>query len=233
MPRTADADGPDLTVAPTEPPQLKAVATTISQMPERLGCDVAWWGSNDGEDCLWGVQRKELKDLIASVQDGRIAREIAQMNASIPMPLIVIEGKIQFDTNGNLMWNSWGRDFTRAQWYGMLWGMMNEGARVLFTKDINETVQFVQMYAQWTTKQRHGSLMRRPGPFNAWGKTTNEDFAIHLLEGFDGLGREKAKSIIKHFEGVPLQWTVTEKQLVEVPGVGKVIAKKLMEALGG
>lgn len=219
-------------VAPTEPPKLKRIATTISLLPERYGCDVVWWGKHEGVDALWGIQRKELKDFIASIGDGRLSREIAQMRAGgIPIPIIFIEGKVQFDTQGNLMWNSWGQEFTRSQFKGMLWSIMAEGAHIDYTKDISETTELVQLYATWSMKMKHTSIMRRPGPVGLWGKADNIDFAVHLLQGFDVLGSERAKAVIKHFGGVPLTWTVTEKQLMEVPGVGKGIASKLIAAL--
>ncbi len=222
----------ELFVAPTEPRQLKAIATTVSLLPEKFGCDVVWWGKHHGEDQMWGVQRKELKDLLASIQDGRISKELAQMRAGgIPLPIIVIEGKVQFDSNGNLMWNSWGKDWTRAQFKGMLWSLMNEGAHIDYTKDIGETVDLVKMFAQWSQKAKHGSAMKRPTAFNPWGHATNEDWAVHLLQGFDVLGIERAKAVIKHFGKVPLQWEVTVEQLMEVPGVGKKIAEGLINAL--
>lgn len=217
-------------VAPTEPAQLKAIATQISLVSERIGSDVAWWGQWEGEPQLWGVQRKELKDLIASVSDGRLAREIAQMKG-LPVPMIIIEGKVQFDTQGNLLWNSWGQDFTRAQFKGMLWSIMSEGVHIEYSKDINETVELVKLFAKWSMKAKHTSMMRRPGPFSPWGKPGNEDYAIHLLQGFDVLGQQRAKDLVKHFGEVPLRWTVTEKELMEVPGIGKKIAQSLMAAL--
>ncbi len=105
------------------------------------------------------------------------------------------------------------------------------GVHVDFTAGIDETVEYVEMLARWSVKDKHQSLLRRPGPVNMWGKATNADFAHHLLQGFDGVGLDKAKAIVAKFGGVPLMWTVTEKQLTSVPGVGKVIARRLMEAL--
>jgi len=219
-------------VAPTEPKQLKAIAAQVTLLPEKYGCDVCWWGKHDGEDAMWGVQRKELRDLIASVGDGRLAKEVAQMRAGgIPIPIIIIEGKIQFDNNGNLQWNSWGQEFTRAQFKGMLWSLMYQGARIEYTRDVVETVELVKMFAHWSVKAKHTSMMKRPTAFSPWGKASNDDWAVHLLQGFEVLGIERAKAVIKHFGGVPLQWTVTEEQLMEVPGIGKGIAAKLIEAL--
>lgn len=221
-------------VAPTEPKQMKELAADggqITLLPEKHGVDVCWWGKYHGEDALWGVQRKELKDLLASVTDGRLAREVAQMKGSIPLPIVFIEGKIQFDLNGNLVWNSWGQEYTRAQFKGILWSLMHEGVHIEYTKDVNETVNMIRLYAQWSQKLKHTSIMKRPTPFNPWGKPGNVDYEVHLLQGFDVLGQQRAKDLIKHFGGVPLQWTVTEQELMKVPGIGKKIAQSLMAAL--
>jgi len=227
---------PELIVAPTEPPKLKAIAAQVSLLPERYGCDVIWWGKHDlgngPEDVMWGVQRKELKDFIASVQDGRLAKEIGQIRASgIPIPTVIVEGKIRWTTDGKLIWNSFGQEITHAQWNGMLWSLQREGLHVTHTTSLDETIEYVQLYSRWSSKTKHTSLMRRPTAFNAFGNAGNEDWAIHLLQGFQPLGVDRAKAIIKHFKGVPLQWTVTKEQLMEVPGIGAKIAKELIEAL--
>lgn len=216
-------------VAPTERNELKnLIGNTgdISMLPERLGCDVAWRAHGE----WWGVQRKELKDLIQSIGDGRLAREIAQMK-HLPLPMILIEGKIHFDAQDNLMWNSRGQTITREQWRKILLSIRDHGIHVDFTQNSLDTSQYVSMLAKWSTKGKHQSLIRRPGPVNYWGKTTNVDFAHHLLQGFDGIGLDRAKAIVDHFGGVPLEWTCTEKELVAVPGLGKITAKKLIEAL--
>lgn len=222
----------ELIIAPTEPPRLKEIAAQVSLLPERYGCDVIWWGKHQGEDVLWGVQRKELKDFIASVQDGRLAKEVGQIRASgIPIPMVIIEGTVKYSNSGNLIWNSYGQEITVNQWNGMLWSLQNEGVHVTYTKDLTHTVEYIKRYAEWTCKTKHSSLMRRPTAFSPFGVASNEDWAVHLLQGFQALGVDRAKAIIKHFGGVPLQWTVTKKELLEVPGIGPKIAEDLIKAL--
>ena len=85
--------------------------------------------------------------------------------------------------------------------------------------------------ADWSMKDRHNSMMRRPGPQTPWGSVTDEDWALHLLQSFDGLGLEKARALKKHFGGVPMNWACTEEELRDVPGIGKVLAARLIGAL--
>lgn len=218
-------------VAPTEPPTIKTLIGSdgvVSMLPEHHGCDVVWYVRG----VMWGVQRKELKDFIQSVGDGRLAKEIAQMKASgIPMPMVLIEGKVQWNNDDTLKWNSRGQTFTKAQWRGILWSIRSEGIHIDFTSSMLDTVEYIQTLARWSEKDKHQSIMRRPTPGNYWGKATNEDYAVHLLQGFDGVGIDRAKAIVRHFGGVPLDWTVTEKELMQVPGLGKVLAQRLLAAL--
>lgn len=195
-------------------------------LPERYGCDVLW----RARDQWWGIQRKELSDFIASIQDGRLTREVAMMK-SVALKVIVIEGRIMYTADDILMYNKRASSFTRAQFEGYVMSLMEKDVHVVHTANTQDTARWTKLFAQWTTKPRHASLERRPGPTSPWGNITDEDWAIHLLQGFDGLGSEKAKAIIKHFGGVPLTWTITEQQLMEVPGIGKVMARRMVNAL--
>ncbi len=195
-------------------------------LPERYGCDVLW----RAQDAWWGVQRKELADFVASIQDGRLAREVAMMKP-LPLKVVALEGRIMYTSDDMLTYSRRAQSFTRAQFEGFIMSLMEKGVHVVHTTGTQDTARWIKLYAQWTAKPRHASLERRPGPVSPWGHITDEDWAIHFLQGFDGLGSEKAKAIIKHFKGVPLQWTVTEKQLMEVPGIGKGMARKMMNAL--
>ena len=57
-----------LIVAPTEPLQLRAIADRVHMLPESYGCDVLVFAGG----LKIGVQRKELRDMLASLDDGSI-----------------------------------------------------------------------------------------------------------------------------------------------------------------
>ena len=232
-PRVKPREAPELPafiLAPTERhPALLALvageAGTVSMLPEKYGCDVAW----RAQDEWWGVQRKEIADFIASIQDGRLAREVAMMK-HLPMRIVVIEGRIQWTTDGELLIGKRATRVTKMQFLGMQWSLQGLGVNVAFTESAYGTAEYIEGLAKWSTKARHSSIMRRPGPVAIWGTVNDEDWALHLLQSFDGLGMEKCKAILKHFGGVPMDWSVTEKEMMEVPGIGKVLARRLMQA---
>lgn len=223
------ADEPDIFVAPSErDPNIRGLASRFSNLPERYGCDVIW----RAQDEWWGIQRKEVKDFFASVTDGRLAVELAQMRGHLAIPLVVIEGKMIWSSDGILMHSTYGQSITKQMFHGMLFSITYEGANVFFTDNTAGTADIVRSMAIWSRKENHNSMRRRPGatPSSIWGKADNEDWARHLLQGFPGIGPEVASAILRHFGRVPLRWDCEPSDLVRVPGIGKTRAKTLIDA---
>lgn len=209
----------------------EGVEAQVSTLPEQYGVDFLWRGLGGWR----GVQRKEFRDLYASMRDGRLSREIGQMKARVQGPLVVVEKPPQWTRDGGLVdAGHRGRmqDFTHAVWVGMHASLLAEGIGVLLAADASETARTVVQLYRWGQKQRHGLATARPGPVSAWGTASNREWGIHLLQGFPGIGAGTAGAIYDHFGGVPLEWRVTVKELMGVPGIGKKRAEQMVRALG-
>jgi ERCC4-type nuclease len=87
------------------------------------------------------------------------------------------------------------------------------------------------MLAKWSEKPEHNSLSKRSNPRSSWGHVENKDWGVHLLQSFEGVGVDKAAAIWDHFGGVPFSWQVTEKELCQVPGIGKTLAQRMINAM--
>lgn len=218
-------------VAPTEPAALKALGT-VSLLPEAFGVDVIWHAKGGG---LAGVQRKEVGDLIASVRDGRLGKELAQMQR-LKHRMLVVEGRVEWTTDRKLM-RGWS-DFTEAQWRGVMWTVQNRGCWIVATADVPDTVRCVVQWAAWLAKDRHSGLRTRGGiekGDGGWGRPGNRDFEVHLLMGLPGVGGETAERMLDTFGVLPIKWRdgIVDGvgDLERVVGVGKKKAKKMWEAL--
>lgn len=215
-------------VAPTEPTQLKSLGT-VNMMPERFGVDYLW----PAHGAWAGVQRKEVSDLLASATDGRLAKELSQMEPLIHR-WVVIEGTVRFTGEGELMMGrARGKPWSRDQWEGMVASIQQRGCWLASSSDVRDTGRVIGILQRWSRKEKHTSLTGRPGPVSLWGRPGSRDWAIHLLQGFEGIGPELATRIIDTFGGVPMQWTVDEAALRGIEGLGPKKVKKLMEALNG
>lgn len=224
---------PIVLVSPAEPASVKECMDVAfrdgwesSSLTERYGVDFLW----RTRGTYWGIQRKAVPDFLASMRDGRVTREVAQMRTKVSMPMLVIEGRMEWSMDGQLLGTRY--DITRDQWRALMFSLASQGVTVETTHTPAQTVEFVVAFSRWTEKAKHTSLTARPKLVDApWGKPGNRDWGVFLLQGFDGIGPEVAGAIYDHFGGLPLEWTVTEKELLAVPGLGKGRVKKLMELL--
>lgn len=214
-------------VSSTEPPSLLTLGT-VSTFPEQHGVDFYFVANK----CKVGIQRKELSDLIASLEDGRLAKEIMQMG-NLDYKILIVEGQPRFTGGGVLMGRDYGSTWTHAQLMGALWSVQLKGLWVQWTTHINNTREAIELLELWFKKERHDSLERRPGPTSIWGsKPTDEEYGSYVLQSLPGVGPELSKRIYRRY-GLPLEWTITIEDLADIPGIGKAKADKMIRAING
>lgn len=209
-------------VSPAEPSNLRQIGET-SGLPEQYGADFLITTSEG----FVGVQRKEVRDLVASIRGDRIARELGQSSALV-RTVLVVEGDWGWTRSGD---SRIVPGFLRAQYDGFCLSIQNHGWWILTTDSMAGTATLIRQVQNWFQKGSHNSLAGRPNHRGLWGTASNRDWAVHLLQSFDGIGVEQAGRIWDHFEGVPLAWTVDKDAMMGVPGIGKGRAEKLMGAL--
>lgn len=212
-------------VSPAEPQRLRQ-GRKVSPLCESRGADFLFVAHGQ-----WvGIQRKEIQDFIASLTDGRLQKELAQLQ-SCPNRVLILEGKIQWTTEGEMLGKGYGRTWTRKQWRGVLWGIRAKGIWIEYTDDISDTLNTLDWIEQWFTKDTHGSLDRRPGPMSLWGHPSNEDYQRHIIMGLPGVGPELADRICRTFNGVPFGWRIAKEELLQVPGIGIKKAETIYNCL--
>lgn len=212
--RVAEADG---------------IRVVSSGLPEPRGVDFLWL---DAQGDWRGVQRKELHDFLASLDDGRLAREIAQMNAHVTMPTLVLEGRLQY-ANGTLMTKGWTRNVTYGSLQRRLLTIADRNVSIFFTNEASQTAEWIMAYYTWSMQESHETASHRPKPTNDWGKLTNADWQVHLLQGLDGVGAKTARAIIETLGRCPLRVDATVEELMTVPGVGRATARKIIHSING
>lgn len=220
-------------IAPSEPIQLKAVQTgpPIGMFnPEKFGCDVIWFVNG----VVHGCQRKETSDLLASLADGRIEREVALMEEKLAgRSMLIIEGQWRWTTDGFLL-DAYNSKFNKSALWGIEWSLQRKGIWVMRTRNLDETVELVKAFPRWASKPSHTSLDRRPkakGQFGTGDKASYRRRGVHLLQSFESVGPTTAERIFDYFERVPLRWTVDAGELAKVPGIGRPTAQKLIDSL--
>jgi len=198
---------------------------------EPLGVDYCWMP--DHSDAWYGIQRKELHDFIASVNDGRLAKEIAQMKAAIMYPVLAFEGKVQLTNDGQVITK---RQAPNVAWSALLKQFLtisSHGVQIMFTNSATATAELIVVAYEWSRNVNHSTGATRPMPANDWGALTNRDFQVHMLQGIDGIGRKTAQDIIDTLGRCPLRVDATMEELLGVPGIGELTARKIIETING
>lgn len=211
-------------VSSAEPASLRTLGT-YSPLPEQMGADFLI-------PCplgMVGVQRKEIHDLIASRGDGRLARELAQMK-QLDQAILLVEGKLRWTSDGLLSTSR--TKWTRAMHLGLLLSIQSNGVWVTSSESLQDSREYLSHLESWMMKENHKGINIRPKPQTKWGQLNDRDFGIHVLQSFDSIGPGVAGAIFDRF-GVPMKWTVTQKDLETVPGVGPKRAAKMYRTLNG
>lgn len=198
-----------------------------STLPETYGVDFLWFAQ--GNTC--GAQRKTCADLIASIRGDRIAREMAQMK-ELHRAVIVIEGEWRWGRDGAANLKGYDHRFLRSQYDGIVMSLQANGIWVLTSPSINGTISLLRQLEGFMTRESHTSLFVRPKSRGLWGTWRDKDWACHLYQSFPGVSIGTASALYDTV-GLPLRWTVTEDDLLAVPGVGKKRAHALIGALDG
>jgi ERCC4-type nuclease len=199
-------------------------------LPERYGADVLVVVEGRGK---LAIQRKTLPDdLLASLEDGRLARELPLL-AQAEYPVLIVEGQPKWTADGHLMQTRASR-WTKPQIRNLLRSVWRtHGIAVEQTVDINDTASAVLELEAWFRKDVHRSLLTRPKSMakDSWGLSSKRDRARYLLQGFEGVGAAKAEAIFDHFGRIPLAWTVSLEQMTEIQGIGPKLAHSLFKTL--
>jgi ERCC4-type nuclease len=205
-----------------------AITSTI---PEQKGADVLVY-TNQG---LIGIQVKEApNDFLASIVDGRLARETSLLSACT-FKLLLLRGRFKYWPDGrvSLPGRREASRFTEKQVRGILFDIKYvKGVDYDYVDDYEDVVAYVKHLDLWMNKDTHLALFNRPGgPKGTWIVPSAEEMQSWLLQGFEGIGPAIADSIIGHFGRLPLAWTCSLEELMRVPKLSSKRAQYLWNFL--
>lgn len=210
-------------VSPAEPDPFKSLGIS-SSVTEGLGCDFLIHSPVFGRV---GIQRKELKDLVASLSDDRFSREVVQMK-ELEVGIWLLEGRPTWSSDGQLM--SSRTPFLRDQLDGLRFNLLSQGFWVLHSDSIQDSMRLLSQLERWLKKKSHSTLNRRSSARGVFGVADTQEWQIHFLQGLPGVGYDRAAAIRAHYAGLP--FTLRSGVVLEdVPGVGKKTAQRIREVL--
>ncbi len=202
----------------------------------------------DDRPVLVGVEFKKIDDLIRSLNDHRLTGfQLPGMMDFFEITYLLVEGLWTATERGELVvWNGKAKRYQPPAFGSRPWSysalasrlMTLEDAkvRVAFTGDMRGTVAWLaSLYNRWsrswdshrTLEGIHLKPLEADNPLTAgFFKPTRKMRALSGLA--DGIGFTKARAIADHFKSIKRAINASRKQWEEVPGVGKVLADRIV-----
>ncbi|MCH7401069.1 ERCC4 domain-containing protein [Belliella kenyensis] len=168
------------------------------------------------------VERKSISDFCISLKDGRFFKQAAKLsNSNIPA-CIIIEGR------KNVLK---GIGFSKNALQAILLSVsLIFKIPVLRSKSQEETVKIMLQSFRQLTKDRLADYKFNPRWKPKFNRQKSDKFLkqkVHILEGFPGIGADKAEQLIKHFGSLQHVFNAPESELLKVVGIGKSTVEKM------
>jgi Fanconi anemia group M protein len=162
------------------------------------------------------AERKTRADFESSIVDGRLFSQLPNLVSNYGRVVIIVEGT---DGAGRV-----GRNAILGAYASII---ADFGASLMFTRDMEATAELVFHLA------KHEQLAKKqPMRIYAKRKTfTPSQSARAMVETLPMVGPKSAKALLKHFGTVEAIAAASERDIAEVPGVGKKRAKVIRQLL--
>lgn len=165
------------------------------------------------------VERKSVRDLVASVYDSRIFSQAAKISASYAKPYLLVEGDSKEVA---------GLAANLKSFYGAIAHVtLAYGLRVLYTADASETaIALAELLGQ--ARAKPGVLGRAEAPPKGKSLTQQQ---LYLVSSVPGVGRRLAERLLSKY-GTPRRvLSLTAGEMALTKGIGWRRAEKIKSIL--
>jgi ERCC4-type nuclease len=192
-----------------------------SAIPEALvaaGLDVELTDLPVGDYVLGpglAVERKGPADLGASIRDGRIFDQAVRLQSAFPQAVLLVEGEPRW--------------IAEDAWRGAVCRLVEDGFTVLHSLDVEDSAAWLVRLAK--RARRAAPTVRTEGPRRAPRHPSAQ--AEVMLSVVPGISRTMARSLLAAYGSVEAVAAAAPRELRRHPGIGRVRADRLAEALRG
>lgn len=192
--------------------------STIPEALSAAGLDVRLTDLPVGDYVLGpglAVERKGPHDLGASIRDGRIFDQAVRLQSAFPQAVLMIEGE--------------PRGIVEDAWRGAVCRLVEDGFTVLHSLDAEDSAAWIVRLAK--RARRTAPTARSEGPRRAPRHPSAQ--AEVMLSVVPGISPTMARSLLAAYGSLAAVAAAAPDGLRGHPGIGRVRAARLAEALHG
>jgi len=243
------------TSAPNDRDLVKLLGSNVLCVPIPCG-DVWFSGVGDSDNipqiC---VERKKIGDLVQCIGDGRYLHQAqSAKDFGADILIVVVEGRIHCNPEDGLLeipvWGINPRTLKRAEIYrpvqpAMTYSRFDQfltelqylaGVIVKRSENVHETAVIIKaLYDNFQTPpSKHNSLHHIFEPPNRDSVLlTRPGLVRRVSKEFSGVGWQRSRSVAEHFKTVRAMVNAGVKDWLEVDGIGKKTAERVVQEIGG
>jgi DNA excision repair protein ERCC-4/Fanconi anemia group M protein len=161
------------------------------------------------------IERKGPNDLGASIRDGRIFDQAVRLQSAFPQAVLMIEGE--------------PRGIAEGAWRGAVCRLVEDGFTVLHSLDAEDSAAWIIRLAK--RARRAAPTTRTDGPRRAPRHPSAQ--AEVMLSVVPGISITMARSLLTAYGSLAGVAAAAPQGLLGHPGIGRVRAARLAEALHG
>jgi len=164
------------------------------------------------------VERKTLRDLVASIKDGRLFRQGCRLAGASLWPALILEGTGRdLDSSGMRREAIQGALVTLSVFLGI---------PLLRSMNPEETASIMLLAARQHRRLTGGPLPRR-------GRRPRGKYRVQarVLQGLPGVGPERARRLLDRFGSLEAVLTANVSELASVQGIGSGTAEAIRWAV--
>ena len=169
------------------------------------------------------IERKSFSDLCISIMDGRLFRQAAQLASSHVQPVIILEG-----TSADLKTTGINREAIQG---ALITLTLIFRIPLLRSQSPEESAKLI-IYAAKQIENLSTPFKAYPPPRHGRNNLyRKQKMQIHILQGFPGIGLIRSKQLVDKFGTLTAIFNASPQELAEVPGMGKISIKYLIDLL--
>lgn len=198
------------------------------------------------------VERKRLRDMLDSINSGRLNEQRGKMTIEYGFNFVILEGYWKPDTrsgillrgipqpDGTMVWtDQWGQGMARQMYYKLrryLFSLMMAGTYVLYTRDVAHTAYDITELYRWFQKPwlEHKSMLAMYQR-TLTIPTLNRRASLTRRWAFEleGVGMQYSADAERIFKTPRLLANSEEQDWMRVPGIGPKTAIEIVREIGG
>lgn len=229
-------------------PEFEAIGAAYELTPLEFA-DASFLGTGEDErPATIGVEVKNVRDLVNSMQSGRLAgHQIPGLLEQYQHVWLAVEGVYRRSRGNNVVeiprGSSWSPLYLgkRPVFWSQLENFLTSlevlaGVHVRRTRTPRETAEFIHLLYEWWQKPDHKALkvIHRQAPRTELRRLDETTKQIRdLANTLPGIGYDRAMAIAKKLKSPSDLFLMTERDWREIDGVGKTLAKRIVAALHG